>query len=102
MLANMAFDMNYIIQQFKCKGGASVRDSSERSMLSLLLRVLSVDYKLRVRIGIHSGRVIAGVVGLKVPRYHCTLPRLNLSFHLAALKLAVCPQCSAIPCRSRR
>jgi class 3 adenylate cyclase len=38
-LANMAFDMGYVLGQFKCKG----------------------DFKLQVRIGIHSGHVIAGV-----------------------------------------
>jgi len=28
------------------------------------------DYKFQMRIGIHSGRVYAGIVGRKMPRYH--------------------------------
>eukprot|EP00468_Gymnochlora_sp_CCMP2014_P005682 CAMPEP_0167748448 /NCGR_PEP_ID=MMETSP0110_2-20121227/4844_1 /TAXON_ID=629695 /ORGANISM="Gymnochlora sp., Strain CCMP2014" /LENGTH=522 /DNA_ID=CAMNT_0007633465 /DNA_START=250 /DNA_END=1821 /DNA_ORIENTATION=- len=28
------------------------------------------DYKLRMRVGIHTGPVIAGIVGTKMPRYH--------------------------------
>lgn len=48
LLANMAFDMDYILSLFKCRG----------------------LFQLQLRIGMHAGRVIAGVVGLKVPRYH--------------------------------
>ena len=48
LLANFSFDMLDTIKQFKLKGGKS----------------------LHMRIGMHSGRVIAGVVGLKVPRFH--------------------------------
>ena len=48
LLANFAFAMQTTVKKFRLKGGKS----------------------LHMRIGLHSGRVIAGVVGLKVPRYH--------------------------------
>jgi class 3 adenylate cyclase len=48
LLANFSFAMLLTLRRFKLKGGGT----------------------LRMRIGLHSGRVIAGVVGLKVPRYH--------------------------------
>jgi class 3 adenylate cyclase len=48
LLANFAFDCVHVLGQFKCKN----------------------NYKLQMRIGLHCGRVIAGVVGIKVPRYH--------------------------------
>lgn len=48
LMANMAFDMQYTINELKLPDG----------------------YKPHIRIGLHTGRVIAGVVGVKVPRYH--------------------------------
>ena len=48
MLANFAFDMLRTLRKFKLKN----------------------NFTLRMRIGMHEGRVIAGVVGLKVPRFH--------------------------------
>lgn len=48
LLANFAFDMLRTLRKFKLKN----------------------NFTLRMRIGMHEGRVVAGVVGLKVPRFH--------------------------------
>jgi len=48
LLANMAIDMDFVLREFQLKD----------------------DRQLKMRRGLHSGGVIAGVVGVKVPRYH--------------------------------
>lgn len=48
LLANFSFDMLSTLSLFKLKNNQT----------------------LRMRIGMHAGKVIAGVVGLKVPRFH--------------------------------